>query len=241
MTDNMYQPPQPPMQPGAPSGQSAVSGLAVTSLILGILALPMTCLAGIPAIICGHMGLSRIKRSGGALRGGGMALAGLIMGYVGTALSLIAVPIILSLAMPVFSKIQEQAQITKISNDIRQVFLACELLSQDSEDWGFPESMQALQDELVEDGYVDDEGVFNLPQERMGSHIDDDAEGRLFILLTPGAVMDSLEADTPVLVSTVAFSRHKRIVVFADGSVEVIPEDEIHMPESGGGGVVEAL
>lgn len=54
----------------------ATSGLAIASLVTSL-----TCLAP-AAIICGHMALSRIRKSGGQLGGYGMALAGLIIGYV---------------------------------------------------------------------------------------------------------------------------------------------------------------
>ena len=59
------------------------SGMAVASLVLGILSV-VCCglLAGIPAIICGHMALSQIKKSGGTIGGNGMAIAGLVMGYL---------------------------------------------------------------------------------------------------------------------------------------------------------------
>jgi hypothetical protein len=57
------------------------SALAIWSLVLGILSL--TCfgfLSGIPAVICGHIARSEIKKSEGRLEGEGMALAGLITG-----------------------------------------------------------------------------------------------------------------------------------------------------------------
>ena len=72
------------------TGKTSV--LSVCSLVLGILSL--LCfgfLAGIPAIICGHMGRSKIKQSRGTLSGDGMALAGLILGYIGTTIVTIAV------------------------------------------------------------------------------------------------------------------------------------------------------
>jgi type II secretory pathway pseudopilin PulG len=47
---------------------------------------------GIPAIILGHLSRGDIKRSMGRLGGGGMALAGLIMGYISIGLSLLIVP-----------------------------------------------------------------------------------------------------------------------------------------------------
>ncbi len=59
------------------------SGLAIASLVCGILGLT-TCLLvpGIPAVICGHMALSQIDKSPAPVAGRGMALAGLITGYV---------------------------------------------------------------------------------------------------------------------------------------------------------------
>ncbi|MCA9058302.1 MAG: DUF4190 domain-containing protein [Planctomycetaceae bacterium] len=64
------------------------SALAVISLVAGITAIPMMCctIIGFPlslvAIICGHISRFRIRKSGGMLTGQGMALAGLIMGYL---------------------------------------------------------------------------------------------------------------------------------------------------------------
>ena len=39
-------------------------------------------LTGIPAIICGHVAHSNIKRSQGTLTGDGLAIAGLVIGYL---------------------------------------------------------------------------------------------------------------------------------------------------------------
>lgn len=68
-----------PMAPKPPTNT-----LAIVSLILGIIVAP----AG---IITGHMALSKIKRTGEG--GRGLALAGTIIGYVGTALGLLAIAI----------------------------------------------------------------------------------------------------------------------------------------------------
>src|SRR5438034_9879767 len=87
------------------------SGLAIWSLVLGILSL--TCFylfTGIPAVICGHIAHSRIKRSGGALEGSGLALAGLITGYIGIALSVVIVPLLAAIAIPNFVKARDTAQ-----------------------------------------------------------------------------------------------------------------------------------
>ena len=64
----------------------ATSVLAIWSLVLGILGLALLGpITGIPAVICGHMARSRIRKSNGELTGSGMALAGLITGYIGIA------------------------------------------------------------------------------------------------------------------------------------------------------------
>ena len=77
-------PPGVPQQPGYPGGQvqgPRTNGLAVTSLILGIL---WICWIGsVLAVIFGHMGLSQIKKSQGAQQGRGLAIAGLVLGYLG--------------------------------------------------------------------------------------------------------------------------------------------------------------
>ena len=59
------------------------SQLALASLILGILSwalLPIV--GGVGAIICGHRARREIRASRGALGGDGLALAGLVMGYL---------------------------------------------------------------------------------------------------------------------------------------------------------------
>lgn len=76
--------------PGSFSPQFGVppkktNGLAIASLVLGILSM-LICgvgmITGIPAVICGHLSLSRIANDP-TLKGKGLALAGLIMGYLG--------------------------------------------------------------------------------------------------------------------------------------------------------------
>lgn len=83
-------------QPGTPYGAQwqtpRTCGLAVWSLVLSIVSL-ICCgvFLAIPAIICGHNARSQIRNSPGALSGDGMALAGLIIGYISIVLHLILV------------------------------------------------------------------------------------------------------------------------------------------------------
>ena len=96
--------------------------LAIWSLVLGILGL--TCfylLTAIPAVICGHLAWSRIKRSGGALTGEGLALAGMITGYIGIGLSLFVLPLLLAIAIPNFVKARSTAQRNACISNLRQI------------------------------------------------------------------------------------------------------------------------
>ncbi len=71
--------------------------LAICSLVFGILAfLGLGPLGGIPAIICGHIARNSIKKSEGQLSGGGMALAGVILGYIILALTILIVLVFFS-------------------------------------------------------------------------------------------------------------------------------------------------
>ncbi|MGY4515659.1 DUF4190 domain-containing protein [Lysobacter sp. HA18] len=62
----------------APSSQ-----LAVASLVLGLLSwVLIPVLGGFGAVICGHMARRDIRAARGALGGDGMAVAGLVLGYL---------------------------------------------------------------------------------------------------------------------------------------------------------------
>jgi len=78
----------PPPPTASPGGQES-SHLALASLILGIIGIVLCLgvLAGIPAIICGHMARFNIKHAGGAVKGDGFAIAGLITGYISIAIT----------------------------------------------------------------------------------------------------------------------------------------------------------
>jgi len=102
--------PPPPLQPvqanpGAPqpglagdtyaTAPAETSGKATASLISGIAAYVVAPFIGaIAAVVLGHLGLSEIKKSAGRLKGDGMAIAGLVLGY----LQIAGLPFILIIA-----------------------------------------------------------------------------------------------------------------------------------------------
>ena len=71
-----------PYQPGYyPAVNTPTSGLAIGALVCGILELFTLGFAAIPAVILGHLARNQIRRTGE--RGDGMAIAGLVLGYLG--------------------------------------------------------------------------------------------------------------------------------------------------------------
>jgi len=86
-------------------------GIAITSLVCGVLSI--VCfgpIAAIPAIICGHIALTRIKRAQGTIGGAGLAIAGFTLGYVGLAISLfIMLPMVIAIVLPNFMMARNKA------------------------------------------------------------------------------------------------------------------------------------
>ncbi|HRQ65507.1 MAG TPA: DUF4190 domain-containing protein [Xanthomonadaceae bacterium] len=68
---------------------------AIVSLVFGVLswvALPL--IGALVAIIAGHMARAEIRRAAGALEGDGMAIAGLLLGYIQLAMIMVALAMI---------------------------------------------------------------------------------------------------------------------------------------------------
>jgi prepilin-type processing-associated H-X9-DG protein len=108
--------PEPPSLPAnpfsepasAPSGPTETSGLAVASLVLGILSCGLSIIAGIPGLVCGIKALNRIGQSeltagGPRLAGRGLAIAGIIL----SCLSLLTTPLLAGMLMSAVNTARE--------------------------------------------------------------------------------------------------------------------------------------
>jgi hypothetical protein len=75
-----------------PPPQARTDPVAVCALVFGVLGLPV-CLPifSIPAIVCGHIARRRAKEETVPSANGGLALGGLIMGYVGFVVMILVV------------------------------------------------------------------------------------------------------------------------------------------------------
>jgi len=119
------------------------SGKAIASLICGIFFLVFP--AAVAAVILGHLSLSEIKKSAGRLQGHGMAMTGLVLGYLGTA-GLIPVAVILiiaAIAIPNLIRARIVANETSAQASLRVIDTAALSYSERYSN-GFPPSLLAM-------------------------------------------------------------------------------------------------
>ena len=202
-------PPQPPF-PGQPP---KTEGMATTSLVLGILSLVcLGCLAGIPAVICGHMAKGRIEKSGGTLGGSGTATAGLIMGYISLALTLLVVPLLSAIAVPNFIRARQRSQNVLTKSTIQQITSALNMYQ--TEYGKYP----------IEDFRVDAEGSDIAVQKTLrGVDTENNPRKIVFLELSP----KSIEKDR--LVDVWGHPLHFWFDGNGDSTITV-GEEEVHAP-----------
>jgi competence protein ComGC len=193
----------PPPIPGQSPADSApqTSGLAIASLVLGIVGFCSAGLTAIPAVICGHMALSQIGKSAGRQTGGGMAISGLVTGYLSLVIGVIA--LLAGLALPVFGEVKERGNQTKALSIAKMVGTGCKLYAVDH-DGKFPVKLE----DLVPDYLPDAESILcpypdpknPVPFEYFGGSENDDP--RKMLLASP------------------AVEGKGRVFVYVDGSGE---------------------
>ena len=121
----------PSLPPAAPVTASAappkMSGMAVTSLVLGILGIFTCGITALVGLILGIVALVKVKNSGGKLRGGGLALAGTIV----SGIFLFMLPIFAAILLPALASAHEKAQEINCMNNEKQLALAVIIYSND--------------------------------------------------------------------------------------------------------------
>jgi hypothetical protein len=130
------------------NGEKPKKGLAITSLVLGILSVVgcLFLLAGVPAIITGAIARKRASQSPEQYGGAGLALTGLILGCVGTVLTVVAL-VAAGLALPALAKAKGRAQSIMCVNNLKQIGLAVRIYASDHGD-KFPNGFGQLTNEL---------------------------------------------------------------------------------------------
>ncbi len=82
-------PPPPPPVPQAVYVQTKTNGFAIAALVLGIVWVYW--IGSILALVFGYVAKSQIERAGGRETGMGMAIAGIVLGWIGVATLLLGV------------------------------------------------------------------------------------------------------------------------------------------------------
>ena len=72
-----------------PAPRQTVNGFAVASFVTGIAVLCTGIVGGILAVIFGNLALARIDESNGTQRGRGLAIAGIVLGWIAIGLTAI--------------------------------------------------------------------------------------------------------------------------------------------------------
>ena len=84
--------------PPVPQPVPRTAPAAIWSLVLAVLFFIGGWLfTAIPAVICSHIARSKIRKSGGALRGKGIATGGLSLGYIALVLGVMGIPLLVGM------------------------------------------------------------------------------------------------------------------------------------------------
>jgi type IV pilus assembly protein PilA len=120
-------------------GEARTSGKAIGSLISGFLFFIFP--AAIVAVVLGHISLSEINRGRGRVRGRGMAIAGLILGYIGIAF----IPLIIAaIAIPNLLRAKMAANESSAVGTLRMYNTAMVRYANACPQAGFPAGLENL-------------------------------------------------------------------------------------------------
>ncbi len=144
-----------PAQPS--SSVQETSGKAIGSLICGLLFFIFP--ASVAAIIMGHLALSDIRKSAGRLKGHGMAVAGLALGYAGAAF-IPFVLIIAAIAIPNLLRARMAANEASAADNLRTIDAAA-ITYQSTYANGYPISLQVLSGPGQDPGTCDQAGLID--------------------------------------------------------------------------------
>jgi competence protein ComGC len=136
-------------QPFPTPAPNPKSGLSITSLVLGILGFGcFGILTGLPAIITGHIARGRARRDPQLHGGAGLALIGLILGYVSIITTIVMVAVVAALVLPALAKAKQHAVTSGCVNNMKQIGLAARIWSNDHNEV-FPPDIVTMSNELV--------------------------------------------------------------------------------------------
>lgn len=207
----MSNPTVPPPISGA-SAAPATSTLAVWSLVLGVLSFCGACITGVPAIILGILALAKMNKPPAALKGQGLAIAGLVTGAVGT---LFGTAILAGLLLPAIAQTRAKAREVVCLNNVKQIMLASHQYA-DANNGTLPQSFDQLK------LYLGSGASQTLPKALI-CRAAEGQTGPCYEIVAPGRKLAEVaEPGKTVFVrETRARHRGRRAVGYMDGHVEM--------------------
>lgn len=201
---------QPP--PIAPAIQQK-NGLATAGLVCGILS-PFLCAAtAIPAIVLGHISLSKIKSSGGTLPGSKASVWALILGY-GTFLLIPIIAVLAGLTAPLVMKNLEEGQLIACQSNVRLIgsALVSYNIEHGTDTAPWPSDIRQLDSMGITTNISDLLKIRGSGQRKPGSWLYFSAA-------------DSENSSAVLLISPLIRTKH--VVLYTDSSIDTIRKDEL--------------
>ena len=203
-----------------------LTGLAVVSLVLGILSL-MSALLLIPAVgavFAGHLAIHKIRHANRLLGGHRLAVTGLVMGYVSIVMFSVMMlagfllwPKFAPHIKERFAEFQEY-QPRKAMRKASELFRVCERYAREN-NGAYPKKWEDL-----EKGYSN---AFDMKDWLSSVHTNDSAYRPAFQLLRhERPVFESVKHRVAVIQERAPAEVEQVVVVFADGHIELMPNPE---------------
>ncbi len=223
----------PPTQPGAlpVSGPGKLSGLAIASLVLGILGFCSSGLLGVIGLILGIIALVSISNSQGQKRGTGFAIAGVICSVC----SFITIIFMIGMLLPALGKARQVAQGAQATSNLRMISMGGVLyadanndLLPPADDWKnvLLDGHFITAEQLLWPNQEDDGRCFAMNALLDGltlSSIQDPSNTIFFFEVAPGSPL----AGGPELLAERPNDRRGYIVSFVDGHSEWVTESAL--------------
>jgi prepilin-type processing-associated H-X9-DG protein len=226
--------------PTAPAPDAKTSALAVASLVLGILSFCTFFMTAPLAIILGIVGLFKIEKSQGKLKGRGIAIAGIAL--PGIALPVIA--LLMAILMPALAQARFAAQQVVCMSNLKQLGVSTTMYAENNKGQ-YPTADKWC--DLLEPYYKDNNKVLICPatkNKKLGCAIDPNAKNQCSYAINPNAKRDCRfpattillfesnpgwdQSGGPELLTTQNHGDKGCNVLFCDGHVEFVRAENIN-------------
>jgi prepilin-type processing-associated H-X9-DG protein len=213
---------------GTPAPAPKTSGLAIASLVLGIVGPCTVGLGSIIGIILGIVGLVKIGKSAGAKGGRGLAIAGIVVSAAG----LLVLPLLVAILLPAVFGALDQANSASSANNVRQLCMAAQVYAAShrqqlppADSWPqiFQEQAGLSADVMADPG--DDKGgrAYAMNAALDGKGVAQNGRTVLFFECRPGAP----PAGGPDLLPDKPRHARRYVIGFLDGHVESVAPEEV--------------